>query len=333
MTMDALDLLGRLGQVEPADRAVLEAALDRFARTAAADAVHVRFDTRARRPRRPGLITSSVGAIALATAASFAAFALSAPRTGAGDSHAASHSEPSKSSASSVRPPSSAKPEFTISAVLTAFNARRNDVLMVSKTVRGEGSCCKTTIWISPIQPVPGATVRSRILNRSLGGSWLSDMTLTYAEPAAGNPTAGADCSGIFGRPKIVWPPSPGFPGTLTVVSYLSRGWATGKVRVQAPTLPSGAGVRACLKDGQWRVTGQDQVAGSKTIELVSTDGSERLWVSAATLLPERLVSAIETPYGATTISFAFRFLPPTAASQAMLTLPAIPAGFRRFTF
>jgi hypothetical protein len=54
--------------------------------------------------------------------------------------------------------------------------------------------------------------------------------------------------------------------------------------------------------------------------------GYLRLWVSAATFLPVRLISAgpdVET------ITYSFSFLAPTAANKALLT-PPIPAGFSK---
>jgi hypothetical protein len=329
MTMDALELLGTLGQVEPADQAVLEAALGRFAEATARDADDVRPERRARRRRRSGLATAVAAAMALAAAASFVVFGHSGTMPERGDSPAANGG---KAPVASVRTPSNPQSRSTVSAVLAAFIGSSKDVLRVSKTVRGEGTCCKSTIWISPTEQLPGATVRSRILNRSLAGSLLDDMTLTYVEPKSAPATAGADCSDIFGRPKIASAAEPGFPGTVTLVNYLSRVWATGNVQVQAPTLPSGAALRACLNDGQWRVTGQSLHPRSKMIELVSSNSYQRLWVSAATFLPDRLVSITKTPTGPITISFAFRFLPPSAASEASLTRPAIPAGFSKIS-
>ena len=109
-------------------------------------------------------------------------------------------------------------------------------------------------------------------------------------------------------------------------MSYRGNFWGKTAVAVQAATVPSAAGLRACLKEGRWRVVGHRVLAGAKVIELATVQGDERLWVSAATYLPVRLIST--GPY-VDTITFAFRFLPPTAANQAALT-PPIPKGFAK---
>jgi len=99
----------------------------------------------------------------------------------------------------------------------------------------------------------------------------------------------------------------------------------------QAITLPSSDGLGACLRDGQRRVLQNAVLNGQRTIELVRGSGYEHLWIAAATYLPERLPGTTTTPYGTTTVAFAFDFLRPAAASLATLRLP-IPAGFARTT-
>ena len=86
-------------------------------------------------------------------------------------------------------------------------------------------------------------------------------------------------------------------------------------MRIRPATVPTAAGLTACLRDGQWRELRRS--AGGRSVELVTPDGSGRMWVSAATFLPARLTETTPTPYGPTVISFTFRFLPPTAANEA----------------
>jgi hypothetical protein len=181
-------------------------------------------------------------------------------------------------------------------------------------------------MWLSPAAPGPRATVRARIVSFSLDNARQTDEMVTYLAPAAPPATAGASCGVIFQRPKVGLRPTAGIPGTLTYVSYTGHYWAKIAVAVQAATAPSAAGLRACLKDGRWHVTGHGALGGARVVELASVDGYLRLWVSATTFLPVRLTSAGQ---GLDTITFAFKFLAPTAANQAALT-PPIPAGFHK---
>jgi hypothetical protein len=313
MTMDALERLSQLGQVERVDQAVLDSALQELAGAIRADAtcVPARRQTNRRRSTRINAVVTA----ALASAAVVAGVAW------------LGHSVPPRRATSAPSPRATSPDSSTMTAVLTAFTASRDDILMVTKIVRGEGTCCKTIMWISPAGSAPGGAVRARIQNLSLGGSRLSDMMLSYTAPATGAAVAGLGCDGIFSRPKLALTPATGIPGNLTLVSYLSRIWVKGKVRVQSATVPSAAPIRACLKDGQWSDVGHRMLAGSKAIELISPGGFERLWVSAATFLPIRLMSISPTR-----ITFAFKFLRPTAANEAALAPPPIPAGFSRKT-
>lgn len=330
--MDSLERLRQAGHVEPVDHAVLDAALQKLGEAIGHDERHVPTSSRAAR-RRTGLVVAAVSVAALITAATFAALSV------LGDSGRSTRLAGSQGPAQSrLAPAASARPSDsissgspTIAAILTAFSASHNDVLMVTKTVVGEGTCCKSIIWISPAEPTPGATVHSRIQNFSLAGSRLADMGLSYTAPVAGAATAGGNCDAIFVRPKPVLPPATGVPGTFLEVNYPSRAWVEGDVHIQAATVPSAAALDACLKGGQWRDEGKSVLAGAKVIELMSSDGFQHLWVSAATFLPVRLVATTpRPPYAPVVITFAFRFLLPTAATQAMLTLPRVPAGFSK---
>ena len=154
-------------------------------------------------------------------------------------------------------PPRPTSGAGTVAAILAAFSASGNDMLMVTKTMRGDyGTEGPVVIWLSPAEPVPGTTVRSRILSFSLAGARLTDQAVTYRASPAAAATSGASCAVIFHRPKVALPPAPGVPGTLTFVSYRGNFWGKTAVAVQAATVPSAAGLRACLKEGRWRVVG-----------------------------------------------------------------------------
>jgi hypothetical protein len=329
MTVDALELLGRMGQVEQADQTVLDAALRRFAETAGAN----RAGRRPARRLRAITIVTAAGAL---TAAATLAMVTGLDSHRAGTPAVASrppgqHRQTGGISAGAAQ----AKGTRTIAAIMTAFSANSDDILMVTKTMRGDfGTVGKTIIWVFPAAATPGTRVRSRIQNYTLGGARQTDQVLTYA--STDNSTsaeAGAGCEAVSGRPRIEPQGTAGLRGTATIVDYPARIWAAGLVSVQAATVPSGAGLRACLRTGQWQNLGLATIDGKRVIELGEPGGFggyERLWVSAATFLPVRLVS---TGPAVDTITFAFRFLPPTVANRASLTAPSIPAGFSKVGF
>jgi hypothetical protein len=327
--MDSLELLVRLGQVEPADQAVLDGAVDRFAEAVSRGDQSARFTVRPKALRRPALI-GAAAAVTLAVVLSLVLAGNSAATSRTAGSFPARHGlsrQPAAESGRAAHVPRQGS--SVIPAVLTAFSANSGDILQVSKIVTGEGTCCRYKMWISPLDPAPGATVRSRIQAFTVGGSRLADQQLTYAAPAT-SPASGTTCGEAFGRPRVVQPPEPGLAGMLTEVNYPGRVWTDTKVRVSAATVPGTGGMRACLDSGQWRVLGKASLQGTRAIELISSNATQRLWVSAATFLPVRLVSVTPTPYGPVTITFGFRFLAATAANRARLMPPAIPAGFTR---
>ena len=324
--MDGLKLLAQLGDVEPVDEHVFDAALARVA--AAADAGQQRART-SRSPagrHRPLLLPAAV-AVGLAAAAAVTAVTLTGrPAAGSRPGPPAAVSGARVIAPSPSPAPSAGAGSPAVAAILTAFSASRDDVLMVTKVVRGQGSCCKSVIVIAPAEAAPGVAVRTRVQNYTLAGSPLDDMTLSYRAPAATTATR-TSCAGVFGRPKVASSVPSGLPGTATIVDPPARRWSEGAVRIEPATVPSAAGLTACLRDGQWRELRRG--AGGRSIELVTPNGSGRMWVRAATFLPARLTETTPTPYGPTVISFTFRFLSPTAASEARLAL-RVPAGFTR---
>jgi len=111
-----------------------------------------------------------------------------------------------------------------------------------------------------------------------------------------------------------------------------------GRLRIsrvgQGPRARRGGDCAYCLnatclpENDRWQVLGQSVRGRSGLIEFATSDGSGRLWVSASTFLPSRLVETTpRPPYAPVIVTFVFKFLPPTAANRAMLTVP-IPAGF-----
>jgi hypothetical protein len=330
MTMDALKVLGQLGQVRPADPAVVDAALERLDEAISQDRRLARTNARAGR-RRPWLFTATVAAAAVSTAAAFVVVThLDRPATPAGTNPAAGTKAVAGAGGPTGFAGATSSGPRAIAAVLTAFSASADDILVVTKTMRGDfGTVGKTTIWVSPAQAAPGSTVRSRTLNLSLAGAPQTDQWLTYTAPTVAHSAAGSTCAAVFARPRMS-SSATGVPGTLTAINYRFHWWVQGAVTVQGATVPSAAALRACLKSGQWSVTGRGVLQGTRVVELDTPGGYERLWVSAATFLPVRLVFCGPD---ADTITFAFGFLPPTAANEAVLATPPAPAGFRRLRF
>jgi hypothetical protein len=237
--MDALELLVRLGEVEPADQAVLDGALDRFAGTVSRGGGHTaRFWTHATIIRRPALI-GAAAAVTLAVVLSLVLVGNSGVTSRTASSSAARRDLSRQASAASGRAaPVPRQASSVIPAVLTAFSANAGDILQVSKVVTGEGTCCRYRMWISPLEPAPGEHVRSRIQTFTVTGSRLADQQLTYAAPATSR-ASGTTCGEVFGRPHVVQPPEPGLAGTLTEVSYPGRVWTHATVRVSAATVPA----------------------------------------------------------------------------------------------
>jgi hypothetical protein len=329
MTVDVIELLRTTGVVEPVDQNVLDAALRTLAEAADKDANIGAARLRSGR-RYPRLIAAGVAA-ALAIGATLAVMARvdHDARTGAPLAGPGGKAQSATAPGTSAAPSHSAAGSPTIAAILTAVTSSGGDILEVTKTMSGDaGTLGKTIIWIPPADAAPGATVRSRIQQFTLAGASQADTAITYTAPsaAAAVPT-GSGCGGIFGRPRAVAPPAPGLPGTMSTIDYLGQLWATGAVSVQAATVPSVAGLRTCLHEGQWVVAGPGVLGNTHVLELASASGYEHLWVSATTLLPVQLVSSSpETD----TFTFTFAFLPPTVANRGMLTLPSVPAGFSR---
>ena len=230
--MDALELLRELGQVEPADQAVIDSALQKLAETLSPDTPQIPISSRM--IQRRGLITAAaVSALAVAGAGAIAG--------GLAHSHSPAPVGVLRSAgAHDGGAPSATPGADPVAAILTAFNASSNDILMVTKTMSGDyGTLGPTVIWLSPAEPGPGTIVRSRILSFSLAGAPQADQALAYPASATALATAGPGCGTIFSRPRVAFLPSPGVRGTLTAVSYQAHVWARARVAVQGATVPS----------------------------------------------------------------------------------------------
>jgi hypothetical protein len=98
------------------------------------------------------------------------------------------------------------------------------------------------------------------------------------------------------------------------------------------------AGLREGLACGALSSEGMQQVDGVNALKLVSVQRSRLgpktlrsittiIWVDPATYLPVRLTTQLTRPIVSVPMSFDFRWLPPTSANLALLTV-RIPPGF-----
>jgi hypothetical protein len=128
--MDAIELLSRLGQVEPADQVVL-------------DALTIPAGRGRRTNRRSRLLIA--GAVAVAAAGVVVLPGVTGGRP---------------STPVSSTPRSSIQARSGVGAILTAFTASKNNILIVTKTMAGpEGTLGKTIIWIDPVGAGRGTVV------------------------------------------------------------------------------------------------------------------------------------------------------------------------------
>jgi hypothetical protein len=223
-------------------------------------------------------------------------------------------------------------------AMLTAFEGVSGDVEYETQTGTVHGTVTDVyQSWAWPAQPVPG--------QRQL------DRTLFSSRSPASPVVKLTEDRGV----SLVTPPAgAGFVrGQVTMVCFLGSGqtgcgygrkntlagtWSRFTAQVQASTDVGAGGmfnpaalVRG-IAGGAWRVAGRTQLEGQQALELSETGhGTDiiepfpvLLWVNAHTYLPIRIL--IGSASTSTTVE-EFRYLPPTAASLALLRVP-IPAGY-----
>lgn len=128
---------------------------------------------------------------------------------------------------------------------------------------------------------------------------------------------------------------------TTVVVIYRNATWwraAGGAVPARSGLAPPHCGpdvtigpggwpafIRAELSCGEYAMDGRQLVDGMDAIKLTGDKGLDTLWVNPATYLPARAIFT----FGRLRTQTDFRWLPPTAANLARLSL-RVPPGFRQ---
>jgi hypothetical protein len=227
-------------------------------------------------------------------------------------------------------------------AMLTAFDTVSGDVEYETQTGTVHGAVTDVyRNWSWPVQPVPG----QRQLERTLFSG------RSPASPAV-------KLTEDRGVDLIVPPAGVGIVrGQVTMVCFLGSGqtgcgygpnntrpgtWSRYTAQVVASTdvgaggLFNPAALVRGIAGGAWRVVGRTTLEGQQAIELSETGhGTDiieplpvLLWVNARTYLPIRMVVGTANASASTGMSVEeFRYLPPTAASLALLRVP-IPPGY-----
>jgi hypothetical protein len=335
--VDPLELLELTGRVERADPEVLEHAATTF--LASARSQHAGAGRAARRSergnrvaapwssgrgahgtlrRRRHLVWLTAGATVMAAVAAGVSLTLTPRPPG---SEARARAAGGISSATMPRGASLG------SAILTAFDAHAADILVFSKQATGGGAADgRTVVWLSPAESSPGELQHYRRLSLAANGTPRTDLEMSYTTPAARPFAATPDnCAEVFTPPRsTLASTSGGIRGQATAVSYGLKQWSKGQVNITAAQFVGAAQLQTCLRAGRWDVAGRSDLNGRRVVRLVQPGGMESLWLNARTYLPVRLVA--RTPSGET-LTFDYRFLPPTAANLADLT-PVIPPGF-----
>ena len=125
---------------------------------------------------------------------------------------------------------------------------------------------------------------------------------------------------------------------TVVVVNYRDATWWHATTAAPpAATAPPECGIGVQIGPGGWvayirhelrcggyTTDGRQQVDGISAIKLTERDNRLALWVNPATYLPVRIVTE-----GRQRTQTDFRWLPPTPANLAQLSMP-VPAGFRQ---
>jgi hypothetical protein len=223
-------------------------------------------------------------------------------------------------------------------AMLTAFDTVSGDVEYETQTGSVHGTVTDIyRSWSWPAQPAPGQRllIRERDSGRSPASpavKLVEDFVVSLVTPPAGRVSARGQImmvcflgSGQTGCGYQQHETQPGTWSRFTAQVSLST-----DVGVDGGFNP--ATLARGIAQGVWRVVGRTQLDGHQAIELRSTGRSidhrqplqGLLWIDAHTYLPIRMVTGTaSTGMGV----LEFRFLPPTAASLALLRVP-IPPGY-----
>ncbi len=224
-------------------------------------------------------------------------------------------------------------------AMLTAFNAVRDDIEYSTETGITKGATVDVyRDWSWPAQPVPGQLQHDRTLfsertPKSPAVILAEDNEISFVTPRAGVMTV---------------------RGQITMVCYLGTGNACGNgssntpagtwsqvsgTVLNAPDIGGGgmlspASLAQGIATGQWRIMHRTRLKGQPAIELRETSHGRDvieplptlLWVNARTHLPIRMVNGV----GSANVTVnEWAYLPPTPANLALLQVH-IPPGYPR---
>jgi hypothetical protein len=201
-------------------------------------------------------------------------------------------------------------------AILAAVTSAGGDVLYIRRTSQGPRMPPDQQEWFWPSQPEPGHPARMLLAM----GEWKLQMTFTAGK-------GDAYVAGGTGTP---------ITGMETIVDNQARTWSTERhapLRPQLPGVTSVAELRKGIAADYLRITGRTTIAGQAAIELTSPQAApnglwDRLWVSAQTYQPLRFLKHDWNGPG-TALSYSFKYLPPTPANLAKLSLP-VPSGYQQ---
>jgi hypothetical protein len=226
-------------------------------------------------------------------------------------------------------------------AMLTAFNAARDDIEYSTEVGITKGVTVDVyRDWSWPAQPAPGQLQHDRTLfsqrtPKSPAVSVAEDNKVSFITPRTGVAT-------VQGQITMVCYAGPGQTGCGYGQANTPAGtWSRVSGRVLAGTdisaggMLSPASLARGITAGQWRIVRRTRLEGQPAIELSETSHGPDvieplptlLWVNARTHLPIRMVNGV----GSTSVTRdEWAYLPPTAANLKLLEVH-IPPGYPRY--
>ncbi len=226
-------------------------------------------------------------------------------------------------------------------AMLTAFNAARDDIEYSTEVGITKGVTVDVyRDWSWPAQPVPGQLQYDRTLflertPKSPAVNLAEDSKVSFITPRPGVTT-------VQGQITMVCYTGPGQKGCGSGQTNTPAGaWSRISGRVPAGTdisaggMLSPASLARRIAAGQWRIVRRTRLEGQPAIELSETSHGRDvieplptlLWVNARTHLPIRMVNGV----GSTSVTRdEWAYLPSTAANLKLLDVH-IPPGYPRY--
>jgi hypothetical protein len=219
--------------------------------------------------------------------------------------------------------PSAPITSATLQAKLTAaFSGALDKVAVEHATFRVNNEAPLTDeTWSYPLQPSLGQQVRTRTIQSTQGGTFITDTGESYLMPPV---------------PKISYLKA---TAEVIVVSYPGKVWSQQQMSSHAVMPPVARELIANLPPvGKWtahNTTLNGRPAIEYSLHTTSKAGKikswfiDSLWVDASTYLPLRETSDDGSTGFDTVGTIDYEYLPATPANLAKLT-PPIPAGFKR---